>query len=132
MDKPFQFFSGLAYRGRNCAARLSARRGPALIAMAADIVKRDGGWAVTTAMFGGSLLVTTVPKAKAPTLVLLRPKAVAAQPAEDASAPQVETLSDPVDSGMPVARVLRREKEKTSGPKLEDAAVIVSGGCGAG
>src|SRR2546423_5171176 len=83
-------------------------------------------------MFGGSLLVTTVPKAKAPTLVLLRAKAVAAEPAEDTSAPQVETLSDPVDSSKPVARVLRREKEKASGPKLEEAAVIVSGGRGLG
>ncbi|TMF48715.1 MAG: electron transfer flavoprotein subunit alpha/FixB family protein [Chloroflexi bacterium] len=131
-DQPDLIIFGMTYDGRDVAARLSARLGTALIANATDIVKRDGGWAVTSPMFGGSLLVTTVPKAKAPTLVLLRPKAVAAEPAEDASAPQVETLSDPVDSSKPVARVLRREKEKASGPKLEEAAVIVSGGRGLG
>src|SRR2546427_2976280 len=107
-DQPDLVLFGMTYDGRDVAARLSARLGKALIANATDIARRDGGWAVTTPMLGGSLLVTTVPKAKAPTLVLLRPNAVAAQPAEDASAPQVETLSDPVHSGMPVARVRRR------------------------
>jgi len=42
----------------------------------------------------------------------------------------VQTLSDPVDTNKPVARVLRRETEKASGPKLEDATIIVSGGAG--
>src|SRR2546426_2846834 len=131
-DQPDLVLFGMTYDGRDVAARLSARLGTALIANATDIARRNGGWAVTTPMFGGSLLVTTVPKAKAPTLVLLRPKAVAAQPEQDASAAQVETLSDPIDSSKPVARVLRREKEKASGPKLEEAAVIVSGGRGLG
>src|SRR5207247_3757322 len=131
-DQPDLVLFGMTYDGRDVAARLSARLGTALIANATDIAKRDGGWAVTTPMFGGSLLVTTVPNAKAPTLVLLRPKPVSSQPADDAPARQVETLSDQVDSSKPVARVLRREKEKASGPKLEDAAVIVSGGRGLG
>src|SRR4029077_2616629 len=43
---------------------------------------------------------------------------------------QVETLTDPVETDKAVARVLRREKEKASGPKLEDASIIVSGGRG--
>ncbi len=122
----------MTYDGRDVASRLSARLSGALIANASDVVKKDGGWAIITPVFGGSLLVTTVPRAKAPTLVLIRPKAVAAEPAASDAAPQVETLSDPVEPGKPVARVLRREKEKASGPKLEDAAIIVSGGRGLG
>jgi len=37
-----------------------------------------------------------------------------------------------VDTGKPAARVLKREKQKAAGPRLEDAAVIVSGGRGLG
>jgi electron transfer flavoprotein alpha subunit len=131
-DKPGLVIFGMTYDGRDVASRLSARLGTALIANATDITARDGSWAVVSTMFGGSLLVTTVPKAKAPTLVLIRPKAVAAEPAASAGAAQVETLTDPIDSSRPAARVLRRETEKASGPKLEDAAIIVSGGRGLG
>jgi len=131
-DQPDLLIFGMTYDGRDVASRLSARLSSALIANASDVVKKDGGWAIITPVFGGSLLVTTVPRAKAPTLVLIRPKAVAAEPAASEAAPQVETLSDPVEQGKPVARVLRREKEKASGPKLEDAAIIVSGGRGLG
>jgi electron transfer flavoprotein alpha subunit len=131
-DQPDLVIFGMTYDGRDVASRLSARLGTALIANATDIVTKDGGWAIVSPMFGGSLLVTTVPKAKAPTLVLIRPKAVTAEPAASAATAQVETLTDRVDTNKPVARVLRRETEKASGPKLEDAAIIVSGGRGLG
>jgi len=131
-DKPDLVIFGMTYDGRDIASRMSARLGTALIANATDITARDGSWAVVSPMFGGSLLVTTVPKAKAPTLVLIRPKAVAAEPAASAGAPQVETLTDPIESSKAAARVLRRETQKASGPKLEDAAIIVSGGRGLG
>ncbi len=131
-DQPELVIFGMTYDGRDVASRLSARLGTALIANATDITTKDGGWAIVSPMFGGSLLVTTVPKAKAPTLVLIRPKAITAEPAASAATAQVETLTDPVDTSKPVARVLRRETEKASGPKLEDAAIIVSGGRGLG
>jgi electron transfer flavoprotein alpha subunit len=131
-DQPDLVIFGMTYDGRDAASRLSARLGTALIANATDVTSRNGGWAIVSPMFGGSLLVTTVPRAKAPTLVLIRPKAIAAEPAGSAGAPQVETLTDAVDTGKPVARVMRREMEKASGPKLEDATVIVSGGRGLG
>ena len=131
-DQPDLILFGMTYESRDVASRLSARLSTALIANATDVMKKDSGWAVITPVFGGTVLVTTLPRAKAPTLVLIRPKAVTAEPAASASTPQVETLTDPVDSSKPVARVLRREKEKASGPKLEDAAIIVSGGRGLG
>jgi len=131
-DPPDLVLFGMTYEGRDVAARLSARLGTALIANATDVTHKDGGWAVVSPVFGGSMLVTTVPRTKAPALVLIRPKAVTAEPATGAGAPQVETLTDPVDTSKPVARVLRREKEEASGPRLEDAKVIVSGGRGLG
>lgn len=131
-ERPDLLLFGMTYEGRDIASRLSARLGAALIANATDVMSKDGGFRVVTPMFGGSLLVTTVPKAEPPALVLLRPKAVAAEPASDSGAPSVETMNDPVDSSKPAARILRREKQKAEGPRLEDATVIVSGGRGLG
>src|SRR6202035_5298439 len=73
-----------------------------------------------------------LPRATPRPVAVTRPTAVTAEPAASASTPQVETLTDPVDSIKPVARVLRREKEKARAPKLEDAALTVSGGRGLG
>ena len=130
-DRPDVMLFGMTYEGRDVASRLSARLGAALIANATDVTSNDGGLKVINPVFGGSLLVTTVPKASPPALVLIRPKAITAEPA-GGGAPQVETLTDPVDTGKPVARVLRREQQKASGPRLEDAPIIVSGGRGLG
>jgi electron transfer flavoprotein alpha subunit len=123
---------GMTYDGRDIGARLSARLGSALIANVTDVVTRDGGFAAVNPLFGGSMLVTTVPKARPPAIMLIRPKAIAPEPAPESSQPSVATLSDPIGSAKPVARVLRREKQQASGPRLEDAAVIVSGGRGLG
>ncbi|HYY46244.1 MAG TPA: electron transfer flavoprotein subunit alpha/FixB family protein [Candidatus Angelobacter sp.] len=131
-DHPDLVLFGMTYDGRDVASRLSARLGAALIANATDVSSDGDGFKVVNPVFGGSLLVTTVPKAKAPTLVLIRPKAVTAEAAAGAGEPQVETLTDPIDSSKPVARVLRREKQKAEGPRLEEATVIISGGRGLG
>lgn len=131
-EKPDAILFGMTYDGRDVGARLSARLGVALIANATDVVQREGRLAVISPVFGGSLMVTTVPKGDGPVVILLRPKAVAAEPAGDGSPAQVEKLTDPVDTSKPAARVLRREKQKAEGPRLEDAAVIVSGGRGLG
>jgi electron transfer flavoprotein alpha subunit len=128
--KPELFLFGMTYEGRDIASRLSARLGTALIANATDLERKGEGYSVVSPVFGGSLLVTTVPKAAAPALVLVRPKAFAAEPG-DGGKPEVELLTDPV-AGKPAPRVVRREKEKAAGPRLEDAAVIVSGGRGLG
>ena len=123
---------GMTYDSRDIASRLSARLGTALIANATDVGPgQGGGWAVVSPIFGGSTLVTTVPRTQGPPIVLVRPKAFAAQPLEG-SAARVETLTDPVDTSRPAARVLKREKEEAQGPRLDDAAVIVSGGRGLG
>lgn len=123
---------GMTYDGRDIASRLSAQLGTALVANATDVVERSGGFRVITPMFGGSLMVTTVPKSPPPAIVLVRPKAFTAEPATGSTASKVERLNYPIDSGKPVARILRREKEQASGPRLEDATVIVSGGRGLG
>jgi electron transfer flavoprotein alpha subunit len=130
--RPDLLLLGMTYDGRDIGSRLSARLGSALIANVTDVSAKDGGFAAVNPVFGGSMLVTTLPKANPPAVLLIRPKAITAEPAQARSEPRVETLADPVDSGKPVARILRREKQAASGPRLEDATVIVSGGRGLG
>ncbi|HEY5652511.1 MAG TPA: electron transfer flavoprotein subunit alpha/FixB family protein, partial [Acidimicrobiia bacterium] len=60
-------------------------------------------------------------------LVVIRPKSFAAEPG-DGGAPSVVAVA--VDGGG--ATITARHEEAASGPKLEEAAVIVSGGRGMG
>jgi electron transfer flavoprotein alpha subunit len=129
--KPELILFGMTYDGRDIASRLSARLGSALIANATDLERKGDGYSVISPVFGGSLLVTTVPSTSATPLVLVRPKAFAAETGGEGK-PEVEMLTDPVRTSKPAPRVVRREKEKAAGPRLEDAAVIVSGGRGLG
>ena len=130
--RPSLILFGMTYDGRDVASRLSARLGAALIANASDVSPgTGGGWAVVSPIFGGSTLVTTAPRGDGPALVLVRPKAFTAEPVQG-SAAAVETLDDPIDTTRPGARVLQRETEQAQGPRLDDAAIIVSGGRGLG
>ncbi|HYM50291.1 MAG TPA: electron transfer flavoprotein subunit alpha/FixB family protein [Candidatus Limnocylindrales bacterium] len=130
--KPALLLFGMTYDGRDIASRLSARLGAPLIANATDIGPHAGGsWAVVSPLFGGSTLVTTVPKGDGPAIVLVRPKAFTPEPLTG-SAARLQRLTDPVDRSRPSARVVRRETEQAQGPRLEDAAIIVSGGRGLG
>ena len=129
--QPSLLLFGMTYEGRDVASRLSARLGSALIANVTAIENRDGGWTVTSPVFGGTLLVDTRARGQGPPLLLVRPKAFSAEPAPG-GAPQVEMVGEPVRSDGAVARVLKRETEAAAGPKLEDAAIIVSGGRGMG
>jgi electron transfer flavoprotein alpha subunit len=131
VHKPSLLLFGMTYEGRDVAARLSARLGAALVANVTEIDQADGGWTVKSPVFGGTMLVTTRARGQGPPLILVRPKAFAAEPAPG-PAPRVETLTDPVPTEAAAPRVLKRETEAAAGPKLEDASIIVSGGRGMG
>src|ERR1700726_4959572 len=55
-DQPDLVIFGMPYDGRDVASRLSARLGTALIANATDVAGKNGGWAIVSPMFGGSLM----------------------------------------------------------------------------
>jgi electron transfer flavoprotein alpha subunit len=129
--RPDLLLFGMTYDGRDIASRLSARLGTALIANATGIERKGDAWGVISPIFGGTLLVTTAPSGKAPAVVLMRPKAFNAEPSNGGAA-EVEKLSDAVPSASRAPRVIERKQEKASGPRLEDAPIIVSGGRGLG
>ncbi|HVB54103.1 MAG TPA: electron transfer flavoprotein subunit alpha/FixB family protein [Candidatus Acidoferrales bacterium] len=118
---------GATYDARDICARLSARLGLTVVANATDVVSRGEGFAAVSSIFGATQNVLTELGGPSP-CVLLRPKAVTAESATGPSPPVVE-VSLPQDAPRG-ARRLESVVAPSSGPKLEEAKVVVSGGRG--
>ncbi len=114
-----------SYDARDVAGRLQARLGSTLMGNATDVTGADGA---QTQIFGGSRVVDVALDGPVPRLVLLRPKTTVAEP----SGGTAELV--PVDVEIPedlrAARRVERHEESTSGPKLEEAKVVIAGGRG--
>ena len=118
---------GATYDGRDICARLSARLGLTVVANATDVVAREGGFAAVSSIFGATQNVTTEVLGPSP-CILIRPKSFTAT----AGAPAVPAVVEvPLPDGAPRgARRLESVVAEATGPKLEDARVVVSGGRG--
>jgi electron transfer flavoprotein alpha subunit len=81
-------------------------------------------------IFGGTQVVEVELDGPSPTIVLLRPKSIAAE-AVGGSA-EVVAVDVDVPDEVRGARVIERHEEQASGPRLEDAKVVVAGGRGLG
>lgn len=112
------------YDSRDIAGRLSARLGTTLMSNVMDIESVDRA---KTAVFGGSLIVDVALEGQ-PKIVLARPKSFVAEPTGG------EATVVPVEAEIPEeakrAKRVERHEEAATGPKLEDAPVVVSGGRG--
>jgi electron transfer flavoprotein alpha subunit len=110
--------------GRDVAGRLQALTGSTLMSNATDVLAPDRA---VTQIFGDTQIVEVALEGPEPRLVLMRSKAVAAEPSGgEATVVPVE----PVVPEGPLARRVERHAEAASGPKLEEARVVVSGGRG--
>ena len=114
------------YDSRDIAGRLSAKMGAPLMSNATDVTGPD---TATTAAFGGQTVVDV--KLEGPlNLVLVRPKSFDAEPSDgDAEVISVEVQ---IPDEMKKAKRVERHAEETSGPKLEEASVVIAGGRGLG
>jgi electron transfer flavoprotein alpha subunit len=122
---------GQTYDGRDTAARLSVALDATVLTNNLDLAVDGDTVTTTTAIFGGNTLVTTKFSGAGPHIALFRPKSFAAEPAGGSPA-AVQALPVPDLGAAGAARVLNRHVEATSGPKLDEAAVVVSGGRGLG
>jgi electron transfer flavoprotein alpha subunit len=113
------------YDSRDVAARVQARLGVTLMSNATDVIDLSHA---QTQIFGGSTVVDVELAGPEPQLVLIRPKSF---PAE-ASGGTAEVIDVPVDvpEELKRARRVERHEEAASGPKLEDARVVIAGGRG--
>jgi electron transfer flavoprotein alpha subunit len=127
-DAPDLILLGTTYDGRDVAARLSVALDKPVITNNTDIAVEGDDVVVTEPVFGGTKLVKTKFTAGGPHIALLRPKSFAAE-SSGGGAAEVVTLEVP-DAG--AAKVVNRHVEEHAGPKLDEAAVVVSGGRGLG
>ena len=121
---------GQAYDDRDVAGRLAARLGATVISNAIDVALTDGSATTTHEIFGGTQLAKAGFASGPPYLVIIRPKSFPAEPG-GALTPTVTKLELP-EVGRSAARVTGSHVEEREGPKLEEAAVIISGGRGLG
>jgi electron transfer flavoprotein alpha subunit len=119
------------YEGRDVMARLSVKLNRTVITNNTDIADSSDGVVATTPIFGGNTLVNTAFTGEGPHLVSFRPKSFAAESASGAAA-SVVAASVPETGAAGAARVTAVHVEESTGPKLDEANIVVSGGRGLG
>jgi electron transfer flavoprotein alpha subunit len=116
--------------GRDLGPSLAYRLGAGVVTDSTALRVEGGELVITKPVFGGSAVaelgITSTPK-----VVTLRPRAFESADPPAARAANVEMLSVPENDG--AVEVLEEVREQTtSGPRLKDAKVIISGGRGLG
>jgi len=127
-ERPDLILFGTTYEGRDVAARLSVALDQPVLTNNVDIAADGDSVVVTEPVFGGTKLVRTRFTGSGPHIALIRPKSFSAEESGGGPA-EVVTIEVP-DYG--TAKVKNRHVEEHTGPKLDEAAVVVSGGRGLG
>ena len=130
-DAPDMFMFGTTYDGRDVAARLSVKLDAPVITNIVDLVVDGDELLGIEPVFGGTLNVATKFTSDTPGIWLVRPKSFVAETAGGAEA-DVEDLDVPELGSTAGAKVVDHFVEESSGPKLDEATIVVSGGRGLG
>jgi len=130
-DKPDLVLFPQNYEGRDVMSRLSVKLDKTVLTNSIDVSVDGGSVSATTPIFGGNTLVTTTFTGEGPYLVAFRPKSFAAESA-GGGAPEVVTVAVPDLGATGAAKVTAVHVEETTGPKLDVADIVGSGGRGLG
>jgi electron transfer flavoprotein alpha subunit len=122
---------GMTYEARDVMGRLSVKLDKPVLTNSIDVAVDGSTVKCTTAIFGGNTLVSTALTAEGPALAAFRPKSFVAE-AGGGAAGEVVDVAVPDTGKTGAARVTARHVEESSGPKLDEANVVVSGGRGLG
>ncbi len=131
-NAPDAIMIATSYDGRDVAGRLSVKLDAPVITNIVDLAERDGALVGTEPIFGGTTNVYTKFTDDKVGIFLVRPKSFAAaeNPSGDAAATEELAAGDIGNTG--AATVTNRFVEESTGPSLDDADVVVSGGRGLG
>jgi electron transfer flavoprotein alpha subunit len=130
-NSPDLILFGTTYDGRDVSARLSVKLDKPVLTNNTEITVDGDTVVASTPVFGGTQMVRTKLTAGAPNIVLVRPKSFAAEESGGGAA-AVESLAVPDIGAAGAAKITDRHVEEATGPKLDEAAVVVSGGRGLG
>ena len=119
------------YDGRDVAGRLSVKLDRPVLTNVTGLVAGDDGLSSLHPIFGGSEIVTAHFTGLGPAIFVIRAKSFAAEPSGGAAAAVVAAPA-PDTGAANGAKLVERHVEERSGPKLDEAAVVVSGGRGLG
>jgi len=119
------------YDGRDVAGRLSVKLDRPVLTNVTGLVAGDGGLSSQHPVFGGSHIVTARFTGAGPAIFVIRAKSFVAEPAGGAAA-AVVAATVPDTGAVNGAKLVERHVEERTGPKLDEAAVVVSGGRGLG
>jgi len=131
LDAPNAFMLGTSQDGRDVAARLSVKLDAPVITNIVDLEVDGDDLLGNEPVFGGTVDVKTKNTSGKPGIFLVRPKSFAAESSGGAEA-DVEDLDVPDLGATGAARVTDTFAEESDGPKLDEAAIVVSGGRGLG
>ena len=130
-NKPDAIFFAQSSEGRDIAGRLSAKLDKPVLTNVTGLVAGDGALSSQHPVFGGSEIVTAKFTGEGPALFVIRAKSFAAEPSGGAAA-SVVAAPVPDVAATNTAKIVERHVEERSGPKLDEAPVVVSGGRGLG
>jgi electron transfer flavoprotein alpha subunit len=128
--KPDLILIASTYLGRDVAGRLAAKLDVPVIANGLDVAA-NGEVSVQSSIFGATQDVTTAFEGKKPALALIRPKSFPAESAGGGAA-AVSAVEADIAAQHRGVTVTERRQETASGPKLEEAPIVISGGRGLG
>ncbi|MGH9306887.1 MAG: electron transfer flavoprotein subunit alpha/FixB family protein [Acidimicrobiales bacterium] len=130
-DAPDAILVPATYDGRDIAGRLSAKLGRPVLTNVVDLTLEGETLVAHHAIFGGSQVAKAQFTGQGPGIFVVRAKSFVA--GESGGSPaQVVTLAVPDAGAANGARITERHVEERTGPKLDEADVVVSGGRGLG